>query len=195
MTAPAQSDAALAPNGLAATRQGDGDPTAHSGDAIRFDAVLMPHRSLPRGRLKLLIGAFVAANAVIGVPAFLLGAWPVLGFMGLDVLLLWWLFRLSYRDGMLRETLTLTERNLAVTRVQPDGDLETWRLDPWWLRVEIDAAAGDDCRLVLVSRGNRLVVGRFLPPAERLEVADALRAALAELRAPRHRHRWDGDSG
>ena len=105
----------------------------------------------------------------------LLGAWPVLGFMGLDVWLLWFLFKRSYLDARRSETLLLTDRELIVDRVAPDGEREQHRLDAYWLRVEL---LGEDSeRLVLVSRGNRVVIGRFLAPPSASEVAEQLKAA------------------
>jgi uncharacterized membrane protein len=153
--------------------------------AVLFSATLQPHRSLSPEGFKWLIRAVVAANLVIGLPMYLLGAWPVMGFMGLDVWLLWTLFQRSYVDGRRRETLTMTDRELIVERRSPDGEREEHRLDAYWLRVE----AGE--RLALVSRGNRVVVGRFLSPDERDSLADQLRAALAAMRSPRHDHRRD----
>ncbi len=47
--------------------------------------------------------------ATARVPMLLFGAWPVLGFMGLDILLVWWLFKRSYLDARRSETLVLTE--------------------------------------------------------------------------------------
>ena len=128
----------------------------------------------------------VAANLVIGLPLFLMGAWPVFGFMGLDVFLLWWLFKRSYLDARRSETLLLTDRELIVVRVAPDGEREEHRLDAYWLKVE-----ATEERLVVVSRGNRAVIGRFLGPDERLRVADQLKAAIADMRAPRYDHAWD----
>jgi uncharacterized membrane protein len=116
----------------------------------------------------------------------MLGAWPVFGFMGLDILLLWWLFKRSYLDARRSETLLLTERELIVSRVAPDGEREEQRLDAYWLKIE-----STEERLVVSSRGNRTVIGRFLAPAERLHVGEQLKAALAEMRAPRYRHAWD----
>jgi uncharacterized membrane protein len=43
----------------------------------------------------------------------------------------------------------------------------------------------------VISKGNRLVIGRFLSPDARLDLAERLKAALAEMRAPRFRHEWD----
>jgi len=122
------------------------------------------------------------------LPMLLLGAWPVLGFMGLDVWLLWFLLKRSYLDARRSETLLLTDRELIVDRVAPDGEREQHRLDAYWLRVEL--VGEDSDRLVLVSRGNRVVIGRFLAPAERRQVAERLKAALAEMRSPHYEHDW-----
>jgi uncharacterized membrane protein len=160
-------------------------------DEVLFDAVLTPHRSLPLKGYQLLIMAVIAANLLIGVPLWLLGAWPVVGFMGLDIGLLAWLFSLNYRSGRLRETLTLTERELVVGRITPEGQRRQWRLDAYWLRVEMDDPPHRESRLTLISRNVRLIVGRFLVPDERLQVAHALRGALQGLRERRYNHRWD----
>ena len=157
--------------------------------AVHFATSLVPHRSLSPEGFKWLIRGAIAANLLIGLPMMLLGAWPVLGFMGLDVWLLWFLFKRSYLDARRSETLLLTDRELIVDRVAPDGEREQHRLDAYWLRVEL--LGKDSDRLVLVSRGNRVVIGRFLAPVERRQVAEQLKAALAAMHAPRYAHKWD----
>ena len=157
-------------------------------DAVHFSTLLRPHRSLSPEGFKWVMRGAIAANLLIGLPMYLLGAWPVLGFMGLDVYLLWWLFKRNYLDARRSERLVLTDRELVVERVAPDGEREEHRLDAYWLRVELQ---GEAERLVVISRGNRLVVGRFLAPSERERVAGELEAAIAALRAPRYQHKWD----
>ncbi len=155
-------------------------------DAVHFSTTLSPHRSLSPEGFKWLIRGVLAANVVVGLPMYLLGAWPVAGFMGIDVWLLWFFFQRSYLDARRRETLTLTDRELIVERRSPDGELEEHRLDAYWLRFDVSEE-----RLVIVSRGNRIVVGRFLSPEERGQLAEELKAAHARMRTPRHEHRWD----
>ncbi len=155
-------------------------------DAVHFSTTLSPHRSLSPEGFKWLIRGVLAANVVVGLPMYLLGAWPVAGFMGIDVWLLWFFFQRSYLDARRRETLTLTDRELIVERRSPDGELEEHRLDAYWLRFEVSEE-----RLVLISRGNRVVAGRFLSPEERGQLAEELKAAHARMRAPRYEHRWD----
>ena len=154
-------------------------------DTVHFSTLLRPHRSLSPNGFKWLIRGAIAANLLIGLPMYILGAWPVLGFMGADVWLLWLMFQRSYTDARRSETLTLTDRELVIDRVSPEGEREQHRLDAYWLKVE----RGE--RLVLSSRGNRIVVGRFLSPRERREVGEQLVAALAALRSPRYEHKWD----
>src|ERR1700741_5435615 len=89
-----------------------------------FRAVLTPHRSLgPKGFLALMI-AFGAVSFVTGMLFLVMGAWPVLGFFGLDVLLVYVAFRLNYRSGRLYETLDLTPASLVLTRMHPSGRQE-----------------------------------------------------------------------
>jgi uncharacterized membrane protein len=154
-------------------------------ETVHFSTLLRPHRSLSPVGFKWLIRAVILANLVIGLPIYLLGAWPVAGFAGLDVALLWWLFHRNYLDGRRSETLRLTDRELVVERVGPDGEREEHRLEAYWLRV----ASGE--RLVLSSRGSRVVVGRFLSPVERRKVAAELQAAVTAMRSPRFDHAWD----
>ena len=163
-------------------------PISSGPGAVHVATSLSPHRSLSPEGFKWLIRVAVAANLVVGLPMLLFGAWPILGFMGLDVYLLWWLFKRSYLDARRSETLLLTDRELIVDRVAPDGEREQHRLDAYWLRVEL---FGEAERLVLISRGNRLVIGRFLAPSERERVAGELKAALAAMRSPRYAHKWD----
>jgi uncharacterized membrane protein len=153
-------------------------------DTVHFSTLLRPHRSLSAEGFKWVMRGAIAANLLIGLPMYLIGAWPVLGFMGLDVWLLYWLFQRSYLDARRSETLTLTDRELIVDRIAPDGDREQHRLDAYWLRVE----QGE--RLVVTSRGNRVVIGRFLSPGERADVGEQLKAALVALRAPHYEHKW-----
>ena len=151
-------------------------------DAPTFDATLTPHRSLGRLGFYLLMGFFACACLAIGVGFFMIGAWPVVGFLGLDVALLWLAFKLSYRSGLLREHLRLSERLLTVRRILPSGRVREWRFQSYWLRVEMDDPPRHDSQMTLASHGRRLTVGAFLNVTERLDLARALIAALDRLR-------------
>lgn len=147
-----------------------------------FHAVLRPHRSLgPTGFLVFMCGVS-GISFVTGAVFFLMGAWPVLGFLGLDVLLIYIAFRLNYRSGRLHETVELSRADLTVTRIYPSGRRERFDFNPYWVRVRL--AEGKDGRtdLRLHVHGKELSFGRFLTDDERREFAKALSGALIEAR-------------
>ncbi len=154
-----------------------------STEELFFDARLRPHRSLsPRGFLLLMI-AIAAVAFLAGLVFFLIGAWPVVGFLGLDVALVYLAFKINYRHGRMYETLRLTRGDLTVARIDHWGARKTWRFQPAWLQVLIDDPPGHYSPLVLRSHGKSLPIGGFLTPEERAGLAAALRRALEQTRA------------
>jgi uncharacterized membrane protein len=156
---------------------------AEPGTTVFYDAVLSPHRSLPpRGFAVLMLG-LAAVSFCVSLAFVLHGAWPVTPFFGLDVLLVYWAFRINYRHARLREELRLTEDSLTVERISVRGERRRWQFQPFWLRITLEEKDEHTNRLVLASHGRSLVVGSFLGPAERRGVAGALRDALSRWRA------------
>jgi uncharacterized membrane protein len=147
-----------------------------------FRAVLTQHRSLgPKGFLALMI-ALGAVSFVTGMVFLALGAWPVLGFFGLDVLIVYVAFRLNYRSARLYETLDLTPASLVLTRVHPSGRQERFDCNPYWARVSLRERPDGRTALSVVSRGSELAFGAFLTDDERRALASALREALLAAR-------------
>ncbi len=154
-----------------------------AGEPILFDALLTPHRSLaPRGFV-ILMGFITVVSFSAGLVFFLVGAWPVVGFLGLDVALIYLAFRINYRDARRHEILRLTRRRLVVERRDPWGAVKRWNFQPAWLQVLMDDPPAHDSQLTLRSHGRALAVGSFLAPEERLDLAKALRRALDQARA------------
>jgi uncharacterized membrane protein len=151
--------------------------------ALHFDALLTPHRSLGRAGFACLMAAISALSFAAGLGFWWLGAWPVCGFMGLDVALIYFAFRLSYRSGRLAETVQLSDNELLIRRVRPGGKVETWRFQPYWVRVILADPPQFDSQVRLASHGREVTVGAFLSLPERIAFAAALSAALRRHRA------------
>jgi uncharacterized membrane protein len=155
------------------------------GEPALFDAELRPHRSLsPRGFV-ILMAVVCAISFTGGLAFFLAGAWPVVGFLGADVALIYLAFKINYRRGRLVERLHLTRDRLTVRRVWPNGRSRSWEFQPYWLQVIFEVPKPDgisDSPLILRSHGRGLAVGSFLTLKERAEVAAALRQALVLAR-------------
>jgi uncharacterized membrane protein len=144
---------------------------------------LTPHRSLsPRGFLifMLVLGGISFVTGIVFLTA---GAWPVFGFLGLDVLLVYWAFRLNYRSAQAYELVTVTPSELIVRKVNHYGRMREWTLNPLWVRLqrEMHDEFGLQ-RLFLESQGRQLTIAGFLPPQEKESFAAALSGALAEAR-------------
>lgn len=157
------------------------DPTQETATpGWRFDAVLHPHRSLSPLGFRWLMGIVIALNLLVGGWFLAHGAWPIFGFMGLDILILWLCFRRSYADARMHETVQLGPRELVVRKVDRVGRAREWRLEPSWLQVVMDDPPQHESLLKLRSHGRELVLGAFLTPEERLDFAQALRRALGD---------------
>ena len=147
-----------------------------------FRALLTPHRSLgPKGFLALMI-AIGTVSFASGMLFLALGAWPVLGFFGLDALLVYIAFRLNYRSGRAYETLELTPARFVLTRVHPSGRQEQFDCNPYWARVSLREWPDGRTALSVVSRGSELAFGAFLTDDERRDLASALKEALLTAR-------------
>jgi len=148
-----------------------------------FERVLLPYRSLPQSGFHVLMGVLFLISLGAGILFVSLGAWPVCGFFGLDVALVYVAFRLSYRSARQREILRLAGDDFTVERVGIRGERQFWRFQPFWLRVILDEQPDESNRLSLASHGQRLVIASFLPPPMRRELAATLRQALSRWRA------------
>lgn len=148
-----------------------------------FDAVLSPNRSLPNSGFWAVMSIVIASNLFFGAYFYLKGAWPVVGFCGLDVFAVWLAFKLSYRQGRLRERVRVTNEEMWVARVLPSGHETRWRLQPYWTRVFIERPIGHESQVQVTSKGKTLILGAFLSPEERGRFAEALSDALGKARA------------
>ena len=148
-----------------------------------FSARLTPHRSLNRTGFVVLMTFLSAVSFVAGVAFWMMGAWPVFGFFGLDVLAIWWAFRLNFRSARACEEITVTHSELRVRRTSHRGHVVEWVLNPLWVRLDQKSHAEFGIeRLYLVSKGRHVSIGRFLGPDEKASFAKALTAALDAAR-------------
>jgi uncharacterized membrane protein len=160
------------------------EPRPTPQDSAQFSAVLTPHRSLGPKGFMVLMGAVCIVSFGTGLLFYLLGAWPVIGFMGLDVVLIYIAFKLNFRALRLYETVDLTTDALTVTRVEPSGKAYSWSFNPYWVRLTLEPRIGRSTQLSIASHGNRLVFASFLTDDEREDFALALSTALSSARSP-----------
>ena len=166
------------------TAGNDFDP--ESAQPKLFSALLTPHRSLNRTGFLVLMAFLSVVSFAAGLAFLLMGAWPVFGFFGLDVLVVYWAFRINFRHAKATEEISVTPSELRVRRVSHRGHVVEWVLNPLWVRLDqkTHAEFGIE-KLYLVSRGRRVSVASFLGADEKASFAKALTAALqAAKRGP-----------
>jgi uncharacterized membrane protein len=152
-------------------------------EPVLFAAQLRPHRSLSRAGFVAVMAVLGGASLAAGSAFLLAGAWPVLGFYGLDVLLVWLLFRANLRAARAFEAIRITPNRLNVRQVSARGDSRESEFNPRWVRLEAERHhEWGVTRVALVSRGAPLVVGSFLSPDMKEWLAGELRSALALAR-------------
>ncbi len=161
-------------------------PASASPERAPFRAVLTSHRSLgPRGFLLLMTGLSLVSFAT-GIVFLIKGAWPVIGFLGLDVGLIYVAFKLNYRSGRLHETIELDPDRLVITRFHPSGHAERFEFNPYWLRVQLEEGRDGRTALSLRQHARAFPFARFLTDDERRAFAatlgDALRLARRGFR-------------
>jgi len=157
-------------------------------EAPLFSARLDPHRSMTVRGSAIVIGAYALLSALFSLPFFLIGAWPIVGFLGLDVLLLFLAFRFSFRSARAYEQVVLSSIELMFARVSARGARREWRFNPIWVRLErVEDADYGMRQLAIASRGERVEIGAFLGPEQKAALATDLSRALAEARrGPRY---------
>ena len=157
-----------------------------------FSAVITPHRSLGRVGFLVLMMIFGLISFIAGMVFLIAGAWPVFGFFGLDVLLLYWAFRLNYRHAGAYEEVKVTPSTLTVRKVSHHGRVRQWVLNPLW--VKLDQVVHEEYgieRLFLIARGKQLAIANFLGPDEKANFAKELGAALNKAKRGVTRTRLD----
>jgi uncharacterized membrane protein len=156
-------------------------PMSEGKSAKNWSVTLTPHRSLSREGFVALMAILVFINLAGGLLFLVAGAWPITGFMGLDVLLLWWAFRSNFADARRAERIVVEDDRVTLQRLSSAGQSETLEFNRRWLRVELefDEAREIVGRLLLSYRGALTEVGSFLGADERKSLSKALRQALA----------------
>ncbi len=159
------------------------DRNAPADEPALFCALITPHRSLGGAGFLVLMAAIGGVSFAAGIVFLILGAWPVVGFFGRDVVLIYWAFRINYRAARAYEEVMVTTSELRVRKVSHRGRVAEWSLNPLWVRLDRDTHEEFGIeRLFLVSRGRKLPIGGFLSPGEKESFADALAAAIGEAK-------------
>ena len=102
-----------------------------------------------------------------------LGAWLILPFAGLEVLVLYLAFRYIERHACDYERISIAEDKLLL-EFHEAGDVRRVELNCFWARIECDAQQ----RLTVRSHGREIEFGRHLTGRQRIALARRLKKYL-----------------
>ena len=154
-------------------------------EPVLFEAVCTANQSLGNRGMVVVAALVIVASAAVAALFAALGAWPVIGFAGAEVLLVLGLLSLHRRRGrQALEVLALVGDRLVVRRTDARGRREEVALDAYWARVSIEERPGTAGRLLLTECRRRVAVGGMPGDAERRELAAMLAEALRRYREP-----------
>jgi uncharacterized membrane protein len=161
----------------------DRDIAAEAAEMPVFDATITPHRSLGQDGFRIVMTLVCLIGVAASIPFMVLGAWPVAGFFGLDLLALYIAFKVNFSAARAFERIVVTPVEVLLRKVPYRGREKIWRSNPAWTRLEREE--DEDYGLLelsLVSRGQRTVIASALSPQEREGFAEALGSALAKAK-------------
>jgi len=147
---------------------------------------LWPHNALPpEGFAAMILGFFLFASfplyAVIGTAVL----WGLLPFMLAATAALYYAVRRNQRDRQILETLIVTHDCTRLTRQNPNGDIQDWESNTYWVKVSLHPKGGPVPNYVTLSGAGREVeIGAFLSEDERKSLFSDLQDAVARARTP-----------
>jgi uncharacterized membrane protein len=154
-------------------------------DPVLFEAICTPPRSLGRRGGTVLALLVLAGSAGVGALCLAMGAWPVLGFVGVELALVLGLMALHRRwSRRAMEEVVLTGGRLLVRRTDAGGRRREHSLDAYWTRLSLEERPGAVSTLLLRQRGLSLEIGALLGEEQKRDLAEALGAALRRYRDP-----------
>jgi len=148
-----------------------------------FRAVLTPYRSLSPNGFLIVMSAIGLISFIVGAAFIWIGAWPVFGFLGLDVALVYWAFKRNYRDGRSSEAIEITPHQVRLTRCDPKGRESRFDFNTYWVRIALDERSDGRSILSFVTRGQHVRFADFLSDDERREFAEVLSGELLSARS------------
>ena len=139
---------------------------------------LYPYRSLNKTGFFILMFSLGFVSFVAGIIFMIKGAWPVFGFFGLDVLLVYIFFKINFKSGRKKEIIILTKNQLIIEVYDSKKILKKHSLDANWLKINLTKLKNEMNKLQISSKNKSIIIGSFLGYQEKISVAKSLHKAL-----------------
>ena len=148
-----------------------------------FSAVLYPNQSLSLRGYWLVMSVVGAVNLAFGAFFASVGAWPALFILLIVFLSVWLAFELSYQNARQFERIDISENEMRVLKVDPNGNEQCAFFQPYWTRIEVAKHDRRPAEIFVTSKDKTVIVGSFLAPSERPRLVRSLELALMRAKS------------
>ncbi len=142
----------------------------------RAQIILRPNCSATWQSNRRIIAAVISVNLLFGSGFVAAGAWMVLPFMGLEVLLLWWMLRKVFGQLQLQQIVHLDGQQLRIESGHffPERRWQ-WPLQTCSVLVTVCPHPWDPLQISLSHQGEQVALGRFLNKDDSSRLLEALK--------------------
>ena len=151
-------------------------------EATKFEILLKPNSSLTGAARVLFLGSIFFICSVIGVGFFLAGGTMILPFSGLEIILVYLAFRLSFNWSNQRQIIILSKEHVEV-RVDGLKEFFTWKEFRSFATFNVTKKNSEDHDLSFRSKGKEIVIGSFLNGEDKLFLREEISRIIQRLNA------------
>ena len=159
---------------------------ANEPSIVYFDATLTPNTALSPRAFLVIIGLVGTMSFLGGIMFLSMGAFPVIGWFGLDALAIWYAFRKKFQNLKEETTVKVTAETIRLTHSRPGKDRKSVELPTAFTRLSLAHPPRRPSELRLAHGQTAYVIGRFLSPRERRSLYEAIDSAVSKARAERY---------
>ena len=145
-----------------------------------LDIKIYRNQSLTTRGLYILMFFVPIPASYIGISFYVLGAWPVLGFMGFELLLIYIAFKILFYKNKFYEHIILDSEKLNILFKKKNKIIKKIELEPTWVQVKIEKIYENEDTLIVSSHGKKIILANYLIPEERLKLAGKIKSGLRE---------------
>ena len=151
-------------------------------EATKFEILLKPNSSLTGAARVLFLGSIFFICSVIGIGFFLAGGTMILPFAGLEIVLVYLAFRLSFNWSNQKQIIILSKEHVEV-RVDGLKEFFTWKEFRSFATFNVIKNDAKDDDLSFRSKGKEIIVGSFLNEEDKSILKDEISRIIQKLNA------------
>ena len=145
-----------------------------------LDIKIYRNQSLTTRGLYILMFFITIPASYIGISFYVLGAWPVLGFMGFEILLIYIAFKILFYKNKFYEHIILDSEKLNILFKKKNKIIKKIELEPTWVQIKIEKIYENEDTLIVSSHGKKIILANYLIPEEWLKLAGKIKSGLRE---------------